>query len=136
VYRTLLLLVLIAFVLPLSASAKGEITQLKVCGTSGCRIVTDTTAVHSFALAIINGAQSRDVPPKSAYYTVRPERTKQWQSSWPRYLYAPSIQMIRIQRDGRATPEWIWLGRRNAAARRLIRGLRPFPRLVAPGWPH
>jgi hypothetical protein len=133
--RTSLLLVLIAFVLPLSASAKSEITQLRVCGASVCQIVTDKTAVHPFTLAIINGAQSRDAPPKSPHYTIRPEPTKQWQSSWPRYVYAPSIQMIRIQRDSRATPEWIWLGRRDMAAKRLIRGLTPFPRLISSGWP-
>lgn len=129
--RTSLLLVLIVFVLPLSASAKGDITQLRVCGASGCRVVTDMTAVHPFMLAIINGAPSRDAPPKSPYYTVRPERTKEWQASWPRYVYAPSVQMLRLQRDGRAAPEWMWFGRRDAAARRLIRGLRPFPATMA-----
>ena len=131
--RISLLLVLIVLVLPLGASAKGEITQLKVCGASACRTVTDKPAVHLFLVAIINGAQSRDAPPKSPYYTVRPERTKEWQASWPRYVYAPSIQMIRLQRDQRAAAEWMWLGRRDAAAKRLVRGLRPFPRGVPSG---
>jgi hypothetical protein len=135
VRRTSLLLVLIVVVLPLNASAKGEITQLRVCGASGCSIVTDRTVVHAFTVAIINGAPSRDAPPKSPYYTVRPVPTKQWQTSWPRYIYAPSIQMIRLQRDHRAAPEWMWLGRRDAAAKRLIRGLRPFPRALTSGRP-
>jgi hypothetical protein len=125
--RTFLFLVLIVFVLPLSASAKGEITQLRVCGASACRIVTDTAAVHALLVAIVNGAHSRDAPPASLYYTVRPEPTKDWQATWPRYVFAPSIRMIRLQRDSRAAPEWMWLGRRDAAARRLVRGLRPFP---------
>ena len=131
--RTCLLLVLIAFVLPLGASAKGEITQLRVCGASGCRVVTDKTAVHAFTVAIINGAPSRDAPPKSPYYTITPEPTKEWQASWPRYVYAPSIQMIRLQRDRRETAEWMWLGRRDPAAKRLTGGLRPFPRSVTSG---
>ncbi len=124
--RASLFLVLIVFVLPLSASAKDEITQLRVCGASGCRIVTDKTAVHAFTVAIINGAPSRDAPPKSPYYTVRPEPTKERRASWPRYVYAPAIQMIRLQRDRRATAEWMWLGTRDAAAKRLIGRLKSF----------
>jgi hypothetical protein len=116
----------IALVLPLSASAKEEITDLRVCGASECRIVTDATAVRLFMLAIINRAQGRHAPPPtSPYYTIRPERTKQWPWTWPRYVYVPSTRMVRLQRDNRAAAEWGWLGRRDPAARRLIRGLNP-----------
>lgn len=123
--RTSLLLVLAALVLPLGASAKGEITRLSVCGASECRIVTDKTSVHTFFLAVINAGQHRGAPPRSPYFTLRPEQTKDWPTSWPRYVYVPATQMIRLRfRTNR--PEWRWLGRRDPALRRMIRGLRPF----------
>ncbi len=124
--RTSLLLVLVALVLPLGASAKGEITRLRVCGVSQCRIVTDKTSVHTFFLAVINAGQDRAAPARSPYFTLRPEQTKDWPTSWPRYVYVPATQMIRLQFDRRDTPEWRWLGRRDPALRRMIRGLRPF----------
>jgi hypothetical protein len=129
--KTLLLLVAVVLHPPLGASAKGEITQLRVCGASACRIVTDETSVHAFMVAIINHARARNAPPKSPYYTIRPERTKEWQTSWPRYVYVPATRMIRLQLDQRATPEWRWLGRDDSAVRKLVRGLRPFAGLAS-----
>jgi hypothetical protein len=126
--RMLLLLTVVVLILPLGASAKGEITQLRVCGASACRIVTDKTSVHAFMVAIINHARGRSAPPKSPYFTIRPERTKEWQTSWPRYVYVPAARMIRLQLDQRSTPEWRWLGRDDWAVRKLVRGLTPFAR--------
>jgi hypothetical protein len=131
--RISLLLAVLALLLPLGASAKGEITRVRVCGVSHCRIVSDRTAVHTFMLAIINAAQGREAPLRSPYFTLRPERTREWPTSWPRYVYVPATRMIRLQSDRRDTPEWRWLGRRDPALKRMTRGLKPFPPAAFPG---
>lgn len=129
-WAMLCLLVLVALSLPSDASAKGEITQIRVCGASTCSVVVDKAMVRAFMSAITNAELGRAAPPPSAYFTLRPEWTAERPGTWPRYTYVPAARMIRLQRDRRDTPEWRWLGRRDALVRAITGGLDPFPKLL------
>ena len=109
--------------LPARAPAKEGITRLRVCGASACRVVASPREISAFLSAITSA--SRPAPAPAAFFTLRPERTKEWPTTWPRYVYLPAARMIRVQID--STPEWHWLGRRDARVRKLIRGLMPYP---------
>jgi len=86
--------------------------------------VTEAKMIRAFLSAITNAAPGRAAPAPGAYFTLRPEPTKEWPESWPRYLYVPAARMIRVQVD--RIPEWRWLGRRDPLVRRITRGLRPY----------
>jgi hypothetical protein len=111
--------------LPASGPAKERITRLRVCGPSACRVLTSPRAISAFLSAITNAAPGRPAPAPAAYFTLRPERTQEWPTTWPRYLYLPAARMVRVQID--RTPEWRWLGRRDPLVRKLTRGLAPYP---------
>jgi hypothetical protein len=120
------LLVGLVLILAGAASAKNEITRLRVCGPARCKVVTDPSARHAFINAITNAAQGRSAPVGGAYFTIRAERTKEWPVTWPRYVYVPRARMIRLQIDRRDRPEWRWLGRRDAVLRKITSGLTPY----------
>ncbi len=120
------LLIGLVLMLAAGASAKNEITRLRVCGSSGCKVVTDTPTRHAFISAIINAAQGRAAPAAREYFTMRAEWTKEWPVTWLRYVYVPGARMIRLQIDRRDRPEWRWLGRRDAVLRAMTSGLTPF----------
>jgi hypothetical protein len=125
--RLLVPMLVLATGLTLTASgpAKEGITRLRVCGASACRVLTSPSAISTFLSAITNAAPGRPAPAPAAYFTLRPERTKDWPVTWPRYLYLPAARMVRVQID--STPEWRWLGRRDALVRKLTRALEPYP---------
>ena len=120
-----LLALALVLALPARGSAKQGITRLRVCGSSSCRVLTSPRAISAFLSAITNAAPGRAAPTPAAYFTLRPERTKEWPTTWPRYLYLPSARMVRVQID--RAPEWRWLGRRDPLVRKLTRGLQPYP---------
>jgi hypothetical protein len=109
--------------LPARGPAKEGITRLRVCGASACTVVASPREISAFLSAITNA--SRPAPAPAAFFTLRPERTKEWPTTWPRFVYLPAARMIRVQID--STPEWRWLGRRDPLVRKLIRGLTPYP---------
>src|SRR5439155_12850545 len=85
-----LLALALVLALPARGSAKEGITRLRVCGSLSCRVLTSPRAISAFLSAITNAAPGRAAPTPAAYFTLRPERTKEWPTTWPRYLYLPS----------------------------------------------
>jgi hypothetical protein len=128
VVRRIVIGVLLAPVLLLtgfgSAIAKDAITRLRLCGASGCVTVRDMTTLQILMTYIIPATAQ---PPSLApYYTFAPIPTRQWPSSYPRYLYVPSAQLVRI----RYTPSpatWGIVGDAAQLLHHLTAGIHPYP---------
>jgi hypothetical protein len=108
---------------PGEAYAKGEISRLAICGASSCRTVSEPVVVlpiTTLHLDLERGA----APAPAAFYTVIPQESKTWSSTWPRFVYVPSADAVLIKRYGEKgvwySPTWAcW------ALRKATRGLEP-----------
>ena len=77
-----------------AATAKDEITRLRLCSASGCVIVRDMTTLRILMTYI---APSTAHPPARAhYFTFAPVPTREWPTSYPRYVYVPTAKLVRI----------------------------------------
>jgi hypothetical protein len=106
-----------------SATAKDAITRLRLCGASGCVTVRDITTLQILMTYIV---PSRAQPPSLApYYTFAPIPTRQWPSSYPRYLYVPSAQLVRI-RYPPSPATWGTVGDAAPLLQHLTAGIRAY----------
>jgi hypothetical protein len=74
-----------------SVQAKEEINRLQVCGVSQCTTIADPAALRALLTDIGDG--SATVPPRAPFYTMRPEKTRQWPAIWPHYVFVPASEM-------------------------------------------
>ena len=123
------LLFIVAAVLPASAQSKDGIERLKVCGSSGCRTISDPRELGPLIAGLI-GLQPRKAPPPARFFTLTPERTAGWQDSWPRYVYVPEAKLVR-QASGRGDVDWWPLTWTEGAHERATQGMTPFPMPVS-----
>src|SRR5919197_3092503 len=85
--------------LPARGPAKEGIARLRVCGSSACRVLASPREIGAFLSAITSASRPRPAPAPAAFFTLRPQRTKEWPTTWPRYVYLPAARMIRVQID-------------------------------------
>ena len=124
-HKALPLLLIVTAVLPPSAQSKDGIERLKVCGSSGCRIVSDPQEVGPLIAGLV-GLQPRKAPAPAGFFTLTPERTAGWQATWPRYVYVPESKLVR-QASGRGEVDWWPLTWTDGPYERATRGMTPFP---------
>jgi hypothetical protein len=105
-----------------SAQAKDVITRLEVCGTSQCRTIADLTTLEIFMTEI--GDESVAAPARAPFYTMRPEKTRDWLSTWPRYVYVPSSSSVRVTM-GNGDRYWDRVGLSADLLERATRDLNP-----------
>jgi hypothetical protein len=94
--RRALALGLIAFGLTLvpSAQAKEAITRLRICGASQCTTIAGLTKLEILMTDI--GDESVAPPHRAPFYTMRPEKTREWPATWPHYVYVPSSNAVQV----------------------------------------
>ena len=128
VSRLALLSVLLAALVSASAAtAKGEPTALTVCGSSGCKTFTDERTLRELGSG--GGELFPDIPPASAYYTLRTRAAAgRFAETWTDF-YVPKTRMLRSVGSG----NWFRVGAKRAETlARLTREIAPFePRLTA-----
>jgi hypothetical protein len=105
------------------ASAKDAIDKLRLCGASGCIVVRNMTRLQILMTYITPGTSRQ--PALAAYFTFAPVPTRSWPSSYPRYVYVPSVKVVRINYPP-GTTTWGKVGEAAPVLRRLTRGLRPY----------
>jgi hypothetical protein len=126
--RTWILVALLAgLALPGQAYGKGEISRLAVCGASSCRMVTEPVVllpITTLHLDLERGA----APAPAGFYTLIPQESETWSSTWPRFVYVPSADAVLKKWYGEKggekgvwySPTWsCW------ALRKATRGLEP-----------
>jgi hypothetical protein len=118
-----------AALLPASAAAKEGIERLRVCGSSGCRTISDPQLLAPL-IGGLSGTDYTSAPPLGSFFTLVPEPTAGWPESWPRYVYVPAAQVVR-QKDQRGNSDWYSLVWTDGAYERATRGLTPFPEPVS-----
>jgi hypothetical protein len=84
-------LVVIGLMLVPSVQAKEEITRLQICGVSQCTTIADPAALGALLTDIGDGSAA--APPRAPFYTMRPEKTRQWPATWPHYVFVPASEM-------------------------------------------
>lgn len=121
--RIALALLLTMFGLPLvpSAQAKEAITRLKVCGASHCTTIADLTTLEILMTEI--GDESVAPPARARFYSMRPEKTGEWRTTWPHYLYVPSSNAVRVTM-GNGDRYWDRVG---PLLKKVTRDLKPNP---------
>jgi hypothetical protein len=77
-----------------AATAKDAITRLRLCGVAGCVTVRDMTTLQILMTYI--GSSTAKPPSPAPYFTFAAIPTRQWPSSYPRYVYVPSEKVVRI----------------------------------------
>jgi hypothetical protein len=112
-------------VLPTSAQAKDGVERLKVCGSSGCKTISDPQQLAPLIAGLV-GLQPRKAPPPARFFTLTPERTAGWQATWPRFVYVPEAKLVR-QASGRGDVDWWPLTWTDDAYERATRGMTPLP---------
>lgn len=123
--RAVPLLLIVTAVLPTSAQAKDGIERLKVCGSSGCRTISDPQQLAPLIAGLV-GLQPQKAPPPARFFTLTPERSADWQATWPRFVYVPEAKLVR-QASGRGEVDWWPLTWTDGAYERATRGMTPFP---------
>jgi hypothetical protein len=81
-------LVMLGLTLVPSVQAKEEITRLQICGVSQCTRIADPAALGALLTDIGDGSSAP--PPRAPFYTMRPEKTREWPATWPHYVYVPA----------------------------------------------
>jgi hypothetical protein len=71
------------------------------------------------------GASTAPRPSPSLYFTFAPTPTRQWPSSYLRYVYVPSAQVVRI-RYPPAGASWASVGDAAPVLDRLTEGMRAY----------
>lgn len=105
-----------------AATAKDALTRLRLCGASRCVTVRDMTTLQILMTYIV---PSTAQPPSPApYYTFAPTPTRQWPSSYPRYVYVPAAQLVRI-RYPPSPATWGTVGEAAPLLQHLTAGRRP-----------
>jgi hypothetical protein len=94
--RRVLALALIMFGLTLvsSAQAKDAITRLRICGASRCTTIANVKVLEIVMTDI--GDESATPAARVPFYTMRPEKTPEWPTTWPHYLYVPSSNAVWV----------------------------------------
>jgi hypothetical protein len=105
-----------------SAQAKEAITRLKVCGASQCRTIANLRTLEILMTEI--GDESVAPPARGPFYTMRPEKTREWPSTWPHYVYVPSSNSVRVTM-GNGDRYWDRVGLSADLLRRVTRNLDP-----------
>jgi hypothetical protein len=106
-----------------AASAKEAITRLRLCGASDCVTVRDMTTLQILMTYI--GASPGRRPSLAPYFTFAPIPTRQWPSSYPRYLYVPSVKVVRVQNPP-TRPTWESVGGAAQLLQHLTAHMRPY----------
>jgi hypothetical protein len=107
-----------------AATAKDAITRLRLCGASGCVTVRDMTTLQILMTYI--GSWAAEPPAAAPYLTFAPIPTRQWPSSYPRYVYVPSANVIRIHYPSSAS-RWSGIGNAAPLLHQLTAGIRAYP---------
>jgi hypothetical protein len=84
-------LVVVALTLVPSVQAKQEITRLQICGVSRCTTIAGPAALRALLTDIGDGASA--APPRAPFYSMRPEKAREWPATWPHYVYVPASAM-------------------------------------------
>jgi hypothetical protein len=109
-----------------SATAKEAITRLRLCGASDCVTVQDMTTLQ-ILMTYIGASPAKPPSPAAApYFTFAPRPTRQWPSSYPRYVYVPSAKLVRIHYPPSAS-RWSSVGDAAPLLHRLTAGIRAYP---------
>ncbi len=125
--KRILIAVLLVPVLSLTglgpATAKDAITRLRLCGASTCITVLDMTTLQILMTYIVPSTARHPAP--APYFTFAPIPTRQWPSSYPRYVYVPSAKLVRIRYPpSRAT--WGTVGDAAPMLQHLTAGMRAY----------
>jgi hypothetical protein len=106
-----------------AASAKDAITRLRLCGASGCVTVRDMTTLQILMTYI--GAATAQPPSPAPYFTFAPIPTREWPSSYPRYVYMPTATLVRI-RYPPSPAAWATVGEAAPVLQQLTAGMRAY----------
>ena len=87
-------LIILGLTLASGAQAKEAITRLQICGASHCTTITDPNVLGAVMTDI--GDSSMAPPDRAPFYTMHPEKTRKWPSTWPHYVYVPSSDSVRV----------------------------------------
>jgi hypothetical protein len=119
-------LIILGLVLPPLARAKEAITRLKICGASRCTTITDLRVLGAVMTDV--GDSSMAPPDRAPFYAMRPEKTREWPSTWPHYVYVPSSDAVRVS-TGYGDRYWDPLDLDLAAPmlKKATRDLKPNP---------
>jgi hypothetical protein len=125
--KRLLIAVLTAAVVLLvglgAATAKDAITRIRLCGASGCVTVRDMTTLQILMTYIVPSTAQPPAP--APYFTFAPVRTRQWPISYPRYVYVPTANLVRI-RYPPSPASWGNVGDAAQVLEHLTAGMRPY----------
>ncbi len=131
--KRILIAVLLAPVLLLTglgaATAKDTITRLRLCGASGCVTARDMTTLQILMTYI--GASTAQPPSPAPYFTFAPIPTRQWPSSYPRYVYVPSATLVRIRYPPNLA-RWATVGDAAPVLQQLTAGMPAYA--TPPAW--
>jgi hypothetical protein len=105
------------------ASAKDAITRLRLCGASGCVTVRDMTTLQILMTYI--GAATAQSPSPAPYFTFAPIPTRQWPTSYPRYVYVPRATLVRV-RYPPSPATWATVGEAAPVLQQLTAGMRAY----------
>ena len=116
-----------------SVQAKEEITRLQICGASRCTTIADPAALGVLLTDIGDGSSAPS--PRAPFYTMRPEKTREWPATWPHYVYVPASKMsqqhgildaVRVTM-GNAERYWDYVTLSVPILQRATRDLKPNP---------
>jgi hypothetical protein len=122
---------LVVCVLAPQAMAKESIGALTVCGSNECKTVDDPALVAPIVTGVGQTRSPQPVP--AAYLTLVPQVKGEWRTSWPRYVYVPAAQVVRMTGEREGDVAWSpvedWA---LSAYEQASRGLAPFEE--PPSW--
>lgn len=128
--RIIVLFVAAVMALPGTASAKGPIQSVEVCGADRCKEITAAFDVERYRHSLFGSTWPASAPHGAGYYRVLVKvvdgtggRVDGWE-----FLFAPEARAVLPQQDGTGSQQWLRLrASRSAALQAAVWDLRPLP---------